>query len=446
VASEAMASGEAVAVAVVPTPAAPLPLVDSHGGERFIPVSRTALLAALSRPEVWPQLGGASAEAFFALLNAWRHLSYMAPAASLFDVYNRFNPDRDTVLEKAGEATAPGDMARLLGDLRALLERANFDEITREDLPAVIAEENPYGLVLDAHLEEFDDLVVFVRGLNSQVADRDRLSRAVFGSKSVELVEYDRVFVALKLKSEDARVAELIASGINERRARRRIRAIRGFLPPGISSEYIYLKLFKNIPRADIEMLFPTTRVRLRGRDRLTLGVTAGGGIGVGVASVATKIVAAAMTPIGAGLAVVGLAGAASQQFARMIQMRSRYLIEIAQSLYFKNLANNAGVIAVLVQRGEEEDVKEEALLYTALAYAPARRTELAEVKRAIEGWLRDTFGVHVMFDIEDALGRLMRDGLVRDDAGTLRALPMAEATARLEALWGGWRKEPDGG
>ena len=61
-------------------------------------------------------------------------------------------------------------------------------------------------------------------------------------------------------------------------------------LPETVSSDFVYIKLFKNIPRTDLEMAFPNTEVRFRLLDKIKLGVTAGSGVGAGVVGTATKL------------------------------------------------------------------------------------------------------------------------------------------------------------
>ena len=55
-------------------------------------------------------------------------------------------------------------------------------------------------------------------------------------------------------------------------------------------------------------------------------------------------------------------------------------------------------------------------LLYTVLAKEKATRADLPAIDLAIEQYLTRTFGVKVDFDLEDALDRLMRDGIVMED------------------------------
>jgi hypothetical protein len=46
---------------------------------------------------------------------------------------------------------------------------------------------------------------------------------------------------------------------------------------------------------------------------------------------------------------------------------RNAYLVELSKMLYFKNIANNRGLLALLVDRAEDELFKEALLTYTFL-------------------------------------------------------------------------------
>jgi hypothetical protein len=76
-------------------------------------------------------------------------------------------------------------------------------------------------------------------------------------------------------------------------------------------------------------------------------------------------------------------------------------------------------------------------LLYSVLAKEKANRADLPAIDAAIEQYLRRTFGVNVDFDLEDALDRLVRDGIVREDAdGTLHTLAPADAAKHVDDKW----------
>jgi hypothetical protein len=109
----------------------------------------------------------------------------------------------------------------------------------------------------------------------------------------------------------------------------------------------------------------------------------------------------------------------------------------LAQNLYFFSLANNHGALTLLADRAEEEDVKEDMLLYAFLARQPANYDALPAIKEEVTRFLKQRCGVSVDYDAEDALRRLLADGLIRTDAaGNLDAIGPDEARAHLDRLW----------
>ena len=81
--------------------------------------------------------------------------------------------------------------------------------------------------------------------------------------------------------------------------------------------------------------------------------------------------------------------------------------------------------------------MKEDMLLYAFLARYPLKYDALPEIKQQIMTFLEQQCGVRVDFDAEDALRRLLADGLVRtDEAGRLTAIAPSQARAHLDTLW----------
>jgi hypothetical protein len=76
-------------------------------------------------------------------------------------------------------------------------------------------------------------------------------------------------------------------------------------------------------------------------------------------------------------------------------------------------------------------------LLYAFLAHSPSHYDALPAIKAEVIRFLKDRCGVSVDFDAEDALRRLLGDGLIRSDvAGNLDAIPPDETRAHLDTLW----------
>ena len=110
---------------------------------------------------------------------------------------------------------------------------------------------------------------------------------------------------------------------------------------------------------------------------------------------------------------MVGLGGIAFRQSVNFMNQKQRYMVVMAQNLYFHAMADNRGVMLKLAARAAEEDIKEEMLLYSVLTKENARRQDIPDIDAAIEQYLAASFGVSVDFDISDALERLIGDGLV---------------------------------
>jgi hypothetical protein len=223
---------------------------------------------------------------------------------------------------------------------------------------------------------------------------------------------------------------------IDRKEAEKIVRRLRGLLPATVSSDYIYIKLFKNMPRSDVEMIFPNTKVNFRLFDKIKFGVSAGSGVGVGVFGTVGKV-AIASNPYTLAAALAGLGGVALRQATAFINQRTRYMVVLAQNLYFHAMADNRGVMTLLADRAAEEDIKEEMLLYSVLAKERVNVRDLRQVDAAIEEYLKTTFDIHVDFDVDDALQRLKAEGIVEElPDGTLECLPPHAAALHIDKLW----------
>jgi hypothetical protein len=338
----------------------------------------------------------------------------------------KFSPDERATLKH-----------RVFEGVESLLQRANYERIDPADVEMILTRDSHYGLDLTVDMNAFERIVIYYRGASNQKYERRSL-RKFLHKEEFDVPIFQRLFLMFKLKSFETRLEEVMRERKCTREAaekwvnRRRLR-----LSPSINDKNIYLKLFKNIPRTDIEMVFPNTEVRFRYMDKLRLGLTAGGGLGVGAVGAAGKIALLATNPIAAFGALAGLGGIAARQAMGFLNQKQRYMVVMAQNLYFHTMADNCGVILKIAARGAEEDVKEEMLLYSVLAKEKSTRSDLPSIDLAIESYLTRTFGVKIDFEIEDALDRLIRDGIVVEKPdGTLATLPPTEAAKHIDAKW----------
>jgi hypothetical protein len=409
-----------------------------RGRERFIPVTRFALLDRLTAPGTWPEPQAQEARRFLRYLDHWRRQQYNAQLHELEETYEPFSPDSDLLMTRTFSPEERQVMQkRVIEGMMRILEQANYERIDHTDVEMILTRESAYGLDLHVDLDAFEEVLLYYRGASTK-RDHRRRWQKFYLKEEFDIPIFQRLFLLFKLKPFEVRVREIMQSEkLDHREAEKLVKRQRASMPPEVEENNIYMKLFKNIPRSDLEMVFPNTQVRFRLFDKLWLGATASGGLGLGAVGAAGKIALLATNPLAAMGAVVGLGGVAFRQATNFMNQKQRYMVVMAQNLYFHAMADNRGVMLKLAARAAEEDVKEEMLLYSVLAKERARRQDLPDIDVAIEQYLSASFGVTVDFDIPDALQRLIADGIVTERSdGTLSTLPPREAALHIDTMW----------
>lgn len=406
--------------------------------ETFLPITRAALIDRLTRPQAWPAGEAKAARRFFKYLSYWRQQQHNAAAVALDQTYELFNPDSDMLMTRQftdGERYAM--QKRVSERIRRLLQQANYRRLEPDEIELVLTQESHYGLDFHLDLEAFEELEVYFRGASTR-KDQRRVLRKFFRKEEFDVPIFQRLCILFKLKTDEQRVDEVMhARNIDRVKATKIVKKLRKLVPEGVSHQNIYLKLFKNMPRSDVEMIFPNTRIKFRLMDKIKLGATSGGAVGFGLVTSAGKIALLASNPIGAIGAVAGIGGVAFRQLMSFFNTRQKYMVVMAQNLYFHALADNRGVIMTLADRAADEDAKEEMLLYSVLAKETVRRNDLHAVDQAIEQYLQKSFGINVDFDLEDALERLLKDGVAKETVdGVIQVLDPTAASAHIDGKW----------
>ena len=280
-----------------------------------------------------------------------------------------------------------------------LLEQGNFTRVDPSNFHVILTKDSHYGLDLQVDVAAFEDVLIFYRGATTNTERHRDIRKAYLGWREEKVPVFQRLCMMFKLKPFDVRVREVMREGkVDRKEAEGIVKRLRNLLPGTVSSDYVYIKLFKNMPRSDVEMIFPNTKVKFRLFDKIKFGVTAGSGLGVGAIGTVSKI-ALASNPYTLVMALAGLGGVAVRQASAFINQRNRYMVVMARNLYFHSMADNRGVMTLLADRAAEEDIKEEMLLYSALAKQQVNIRDLKVVDHEIEQYLSKTFGIDVNFD-----------------------------------------------
>jgi len=395
---------------------------------RFIPYRNNDIIEmCLSTSE----LDTTQADAFRTLsrvLQSVFHYEFHQLQEQLKNAYAPINPDADTRDVKLNNSSPDN---RFIDLLESLLNKANYEKVSDEDLQQALREASMFKIRLQVDFSEFSEVLLFCRG--QSVRNETLVSWFGLRKRNISFTNYDRVVVYLKFKDD----FESSSYQLPVNRA-------------GVT----LLKLFQNVPKADLEMLFPNTRVRMRTMDKLLIGVPAvisGGivittklgttlvligsllGYWIGVHQDPVELNKATVIALLAGLGTLG--AYLWKQINNFRNRKLRFMQTLTRNLYFKNLDNNAGVFFRLINDAEEEECKESILAYYFLMNSGKALTAV-ELDSDIENWFAEHWQISLDFEINDALQKLVRLQLVEFNDGKYNAVNVDEAVKSLDTQW----------
>jgi hypothetical protein len=401
----------------------------------YIPARRAELIEALTA-EAGPSLGDRFGE-FARLVAAMLHYETQEALEALKTLYAPLDPDAPAA-PRARRETALDSFEIAF---TTALKRANFQEIeTGEEKHARTKLTADLNLV--ASNEGIKRIRYFARGAHEAPVTIRRMFGLWRQSVQAEIVDDVIVFVAFKDEHEIAK------------RERKAFASVRRGMRPGA----VIVKHFRHVARAELITLHPGAKPTMKRSDQVILAVPAvAGGVPVllqlGTAiPVLFAVIAAYFGAQGVidddrmKQAIAALSGFIAvgafvmRQRLKFERQTLYYQKQLADTVYFRNLANNGGVLDALIGAGEEQDAKEALIAYWALARAE-RPLAKREVDKAAEDFLRRRFSLDVDFEIGDALAKLERLGIVVREGEALRALPLAAAFDKLDAAWDNYFK-----
>jgi hypothetical protein len=357
---------------------------------------------------------------------------------TLVELYDAFNPDDETVnLIEISTAQRRMQLEALKESVIDLVTSANYLEIDQAALEKILEEESGVGFLAEVDLSEYDFHLLYYRGAIKDTISAVSWKRLWLFEKDVEVDAYRRLFIGLKLKPFEARVAELMKSGMGKRKAMRKVRRARNYqMLEGVSENTLHLKVFRRIARSELQILFPNARIRFTLFDKLWLWLGSGGSTVFAIVMAALKFFAlVVISPLVILVTAGGAIGAIFRTVTSFFNTRTRYMAKLAKSLYFHNIGSNQSVLTLLTDDAEEEDLKEAVLTYALLLRHGHRG--LDAVKYEAEKFLKDEFDVDCAFDIEDGCVHLRGLGLlVEDHDGSPRIRDLDDARDHLASQW----------
>ncbi len=277
---------------------------------------------------------------------------------------------------------------RVLALCDDVLTEAGFRRLATDEISQCVGVVSQFGVPLHVDLEIFTRLVVYARGdvIGSRI--RRRL-RNLYRREAVEVQVYQRLVVIFQLRDDDQSDEQLTASDL-------------------------HMRMFKNVPKQDVDTLLPGARVRITGIDRAKIIVPSLGGFLMSLRKIAQYALLFAVITIHWSAILVGLIiGYMIKSVFSYFQTKNRYQLNLTRNLYFQKLDANAGVGYHAIQLAHQQLVAEAILaLYSILSSNEAISTRRA--CRRCERLVREAIQVEVDFQINRALENLIKLNLVK--------------------------------
>ncbi|MCK5718916.1 MAG: DUF3754 domain-containing protein [Thiomargarita sp.] len=414
--------------------------------ERFIPINKQEIVADLLKNPNWSQVEKQQFSNFCTIFSALYHYKFHSHLEELKRYYIPFDPDKDIVKRDYTPEEKESYHYNLIKKIRQLLNNANYEELTSEDINNAISADSYYGVRVAVDLNEFAEMIVYYRGATIDVKHRRTWKSLYIRKENIDVPIYKRIFLLLKFKTEEqqfqyqlAKQGEIEASKLPniEKKLRKQIKKAYQKLPEHVTADHIFIKLFKNIPRTDLEMLFPNQNVQLKLFDKIKIAVTGGGGTIIGIISTIPKVAIAANNPIAFVLAFSGLVGIIFRQITNIFSQRNKYMMVLSRNLYFHNLDNNIGVVNYLIDKAEDEEGKEAILAYYFLHTQADKNYTEKQLAQEIESYLSKKYDVEIDFEVDDGLAKLRRENILSDDDnGNFKVLDLHQACCCLDEQW----------
>lgn len=391
-------------------------LADSH--EHHMPLHACDLVEFLVQHPGLDEQHSQQFRQFANLIVSMQHHLYRQQHSQMLYGYAPLDPDLDRML-----ASVPTDVqrSRLAAQLReqvqTALQNANYRVLSREEIEESLRLANLWGVRMRVQFELQEWLDVYARG--SAVGFRTRRSwRHFFRKSSEEIAVYTRLAVIFRPN---------------------------GNHPQKFDSRYVYLRLFKNVPRRDIDMMLPGAGIQMSWLDHSRIVLPSLYTVAVTIWRILRNVFLLALFGVFKTVGVVVLVLLAigygvKNLFSFRSNMVRRYMLNMTQSLYYQSLDNNAGVLLQVLEEAEQQQTCEAILVYfVLLTTAQEAAMDSHSIDSVSRSLLKEATGLDVHFSSTKALEILERLQVALPMDGQWRVLALSKALSQLNALWDSW-------
>lgn len=389
--------------------------------EAFVPMQTTDLVEFLAQHPALNSRDQANFRQLASIVLSLLHHLYRQRHEQLAYAYAPLDPDRDTRLSYVPLPAQRNRMAEeVFTRMQDALQRANYRRLSPADIQQALRAASQWGIRMRVNFGTLQRLEVYARG--SVIGKRARRNyRKFFKFEPFDVPLYQRLVVVF--------------------------RTLDGHKSPEhFDSRKVYLRMFKNVPQQDVDMMLPASGIQMSWLDHSKIVLPSMYAVGMTLWRVLRNVLLLAFVGLFKTVALFfvilfAIGFGVRSLFTYSVNTRRRYLLNMAQSLYYQNLDNNAGVMFRLLEDGEQQEACEVVLAYFAAAIVLAGNDEisLADISAHCEMILKEATGASVAFDIDAASRDLVHLGILKMNQDFWTALTLEEAVKQLNATWDNW-------
>ena len=427
--------------------------------EAFIPFSRQALISLCLSDNLLSAIEVRQFKEFCQILGAYYHFKFHSYLENIKLNYTPFNPDGSTLLAQSAYDldSKKAITASLIADITTVLEKANYFPLSEGVLKRALADDSLFDLKTEVDFNDFEEMLCYCQGDTHKKIKVKKFWR----TKERKIDIFSRVVLLIKFKEEQH------FQGKPTQKTQLNFK-------PG----HIYLYLYKNLSKLDLEFIFPNVEMSMNWKDRLLFGIPA---VGAGI-SLVVRILPQLLLIIGVFFYVIlgeipnsvipveeeevrnvtpllvttfsllaTLGGFAFKQYTSYKNKQIKFQKNITETLFFRNMANNVGVFQYLIDAAEEEECKEIILVYYHLLISKTPLTS-EQLDDRIENWMLEKTNKTIDFDIDNTIqclesirGEINLDSdnsevvstlLQKDEHNYLQVLPLEQALKVIDYVW----------
>ena len=352
----------------------------------------------------------------FHMLEAIWHHDFHSEMEELKELYAPMDPDSNEEINYSYD-----NVTKFLQTFEKTMVDGNWEPITGEEIEQALGAEDVLPISLDVRFDEYKNQRYYKLGQNIE----RREVQTFFGLRKEEkdVRIFEKVITVLEFHEKDWFLSN------NKKR-----------YYPGQEGHGMHLRLFKDVPHLDMEVIFSNTSPSMRTLEKIKIfaPLIAGLvslGMKYGPLLFGGETGSTSLSLVGGLLS--GLGAYVLKTYTSYQKTREKFRNIVAKDMYFKGLANNSSVLSVVVDMAEEQEVKEAILAYAILVMNQPNSFTEDSLDQYIESWLMNCFDIDIDFEVDDALGKLDKMRLLsRNDSGLLSVKGIGEALLLLDDYW----------